>query len=282
MNRFSNKTTKFKKESDQFSIENCKILNAKIYFKPDKKVNDVIIRDNTFKIKELYEDENYHDKLVFLMTYRLSASIKSKILQLLQNEYKKSDFDIFMHIYDLIHHDDIIIKDNSFNLSDVAITDCLDIHHNNITHIKNCTNLAHFNIHDFIKNVELPYKSNSFNLIVLIKTLHHIQNDNIDSILLEIKRIIKPHGILIIKEYNINPLIQLETHLLDTFHELEEIVLSNKILAVPLRNSAKKEVINYNTESFWNSKIIDCGFIESKKELYDNPFNSYISTYISL
>tara|TARA_B110000483_G_scaffold122451_1_gene147596 strand:+ start:203 stop:937 length:735 start_codon:yes stop_codon:yes gene_type:complete len=66
----------------------------------------------------------------------------------------------------------------------------------------------------FIENEALPFEDNTFDIILLFDVIHHL--DDIDKNLIEIKRVLKKSGKIIIYEPNkLNPLIAL-MHLIDS------------------------------------------------------------------
>ena len=115
--------------------------------------------------------------------------------------------------------------------------------------------------------------------------LHHVLPENLHNILDEISRIIKPGGLLIIREHNIGD-NRLDRYLIDVLHEYHDIVLNpkeeNKWVG-----EENKEINNYNTEEYWAKKIIERNFEyvskpTIRKDINKNPFNNFIAGFKKL
>tara|TARA_Y100000034_G_C6896361_1_gene413357 strand:+ start:1101 stop:1796 length:696 start_codon:yes stop_codon:yes gene_type:complete len=77
--------------------------------------------------------------------------------------------------------------------------------------------------------INLKFKTNTFDIIICIEVLHHLSNKDLKISLKEIKRVLKPNGILIIDLKNkLNPIINLtyKHHTNKTFKNTEHLMLT--------------------------------------------------------
>jgi SAM-dependent methyltransferase len=284
--------------ANKFSMEKCPILNSKVYFNLEKKIESLKI-SASYKIRELYEDKEYENKLKFLFTYKLTSELlKNNISKFLDENYTKSDTEIYINLQKMIQKDDIkYILDKGANYI-INLKNCIDLdnidNHQKITCYLDfgCSDLemitaigenfkldnsTHYIIQSDILALippTIPYNSEYFDLITIMMTLHHIDKKNLDHILDEIYRIMKPNGILIIREHDINPLIRLETHMMDVLHSFHEILNQKTIEENP--------ILNYNTKEYWSNALIKRGFRVSEKNINNsskNAFNNYNIAY---
>jgi SAM-dependent methyltransferase len=292
-----------------YSTEFNKLLNAKIYFKPNDVVNKIEINLN-YKIKELYL--SYKNKLIFLLTYKLTEFASKKVIEYIDNNFNKSDDAIYSELKQLISRDDLVSGDRGdarifgikkyLDLDSLAPSKYLDIgcFKGDITN----SIVSYFNIPKDcaygvdIKNYDadnknftfmlydkrnLPFDNGYFDLITVFMCLHHIEPKNLNILLSDISRVMKPGGTLIIREHGLNPLIKLNTHLLDVLHEYYDKVLEPS-LDLKWTNNFGKEINNYNTIQYWVELLSKYGFTCNNApdnllsfELSDsNPFGNII------
>lgn len=300
------------KKHIQFSIENCKSLDARVYFKPDNTIKSVKL-NKSYKISELYDDPDFRQHLIFLFVYKLYPSHISIVNDYLDNNHTKSDIEIYTEIRDIILNKIKPVADKGYNriqnikkhidLSELVVEQYLDIgcFDGEITkaignHFKlpshkifgldikeypcNMDNGFIFNTYD---KKNLPYDDNSFDLISILMVLHHVQPEDLDPLLNDISRVMKSGGVLIVREHDINPLLRLSTHLIDVLHSFHDIVL-NPSLDQRWTDNFEKEINNYNTEEYWSSKLLERGFeCKSSNKIYKNsynPFDNYIKAYV--
>lgn len=252
-----------------------KELNAKIYYKPDEKVLALKEDKNTsYKIKELYSDKFYKERLLRLFKSIITSEfIKIKVEEYLTTNYNKSDTTIYNDLY-LMTKSNIIAsnvldadieKYIDLSLLNISVNKCLDI---GCKDIGKYFNLGYTDSVNIVSNDILSFKSNTFDLVNALMVLHHVLPEKLDIVLDEITRVIKKGGILLLGEYTLNPLIRLNTHLLDIMHFYYDTI--SGILP-------DKSIMNYNMESYWNRKLTMRGFERhaSNIDQISNEFDEY-------
>jgi ubiquinone/menaquinone biosynthesis C-methylase UbiE len=286
-----------------FNCESNKSLNCEIYYLPSKAVSEKIISNK--KIKQLYESVKTRDKLLYLVTYKISdAALKNEIVEFLTTNYKSTDIIIYSSIKKILKDYKIeeepnrgefrinAIKKYISNWEAIAPTFYLDIgcFDGEITRaLGKFFNLNKFQIHgidikeynkptDEVNSSEneyiftpydgitIPYDGESFDLITCFMVLHHVPEKNITTLLKEIYRIMKSGGILILREHNAQN--DKDFKLLDVLHEYYDYVLNST-------NVWEESHGNYNNMQFWTSRLEDAGFIEynNSQSKLNNPFN---------
>lgn len=125
----------------------------------------------------------------------------------------------------------------------------------------------------------LPYADNSFDLITCLMVLHHIPENNISILLSEINRVMKPNGVLILREHDVN--INTEGILLDIMHYFYDYVWTDKYEIKEMWKT------NYKSHIEWSEKIISSGFIlYTPLDIFNNsqlnPFLTYMCSYRKL
>lgn len=121
----------------------------------------------------------------------------------------------------------------------------------------------------------LPYSDNSFDLITCLMVLHHIPRDNLDKLMQEINRVMKPNGVVIIREHNVKN--DTESDLLDIMHKFYDYIWE------PVESETWES--NYMSNDMWTKLFIDNGFsIHTPPRIYENgdnnPFMVYMCSYI--
>lgn len=294
-----------------YTTENCRTLNAKIYFKPDIKISNIDLK-KCYKIKVLYNNINFINQLRYLFTYKIETPIViKKILAYLDMNYYKNDIEIYTELR--VISNESIKMDNSrgenrilsiakhVDLNDFVVNNYLDIgcYTGAITKaFGEYFNLMPENIHgvdikQYMKPIDytfstydkkiLPYESNKFSLVTILMVLHHIDLNNLDNMLDEIYRVMAPNGVLIIREHNIEK-NDLDPYLLDVLHAYHDIVL-NPNLDQRWTDNFEIETNNYNPISYWSEQLLKRGFIHKseqiiKKNIVKNPFNNIIVAYV--
>jgi len=128
-----------------------------------------------------------------------------------------------------------------------------------------------------INNNKLNYRDNNFDVISCFLTLHHVEN--LSSILKEIKRILKPNGILIVIEHDVQN--DYDHLLLNILHSIYTHVVDNNHNTKPAKpnNHLHEKYYNwlewqYIFESFgYETLHIDYLFTKPNNEpKYDNAF----------
>jgi SAM-dependent methyltransferase len=129
--------------------------------------------------------------------------------------------------------------------------------------------------------IQLPFSDSSFDLMSCLMTLHHIPKDNLELLLKEISRVMKPDGILILREHDVgHRQIELKHHVLDVMHDFYDYVWSNKL------GQWVSDIghTNYKTSVEWSELLLKYGFIEHtspaiNQSIQFNPFGHYICSY---
>lgn len=275
--------------------------------KEEKKTSSISIGDysSSHKISKLYTD--YRDKLIYLLTYKIKdKEVKEHIMDFIEDCYDESDKDIYNYIIDLL--EDYSIHENTDrgsyrintidkyvdNWHNISPSFYLDVgcFHGDITKsIKSHFDLNKFQTHgidikkyanvedDFIYKVydgkHIPYNNESFDLVTCFMVLHHIPPENLQILLSELYRVMKPKGVLIIREHSAEPEDYI---LLDVLHEYYDYVLNPSHIW-------EESKAHYNTADFWSDCITSAGFECCKNPTNiarnnpKNPFNNYITSF---
>lgn len=94
-------------------------------------------------------------------------------------------------------------------------------------------------------NGQLPYKTNSIDLITLFQVLHHVQN--IEEPFEEIMRVLKPGGVIVIREHNCQESDEVLAALIDIEHGLYDIVTRG----IPYKDFIKQHYAKYRSINDW-------------------------------
>lgn len=131
-----------------------------------------------------------------------------------------------------------------------------------------------FTIYDGIK---LPYDDNYFDLITCLMVLHHIPEENLSSILAEINRVMKPGGVLILREHDVKDNDQVE--LLNVMHDFYDYVWTDN----PIEKKEQWDT-NYKDNIEWTNLLKTNKFsLRDTPKLYvgdKNPYATYMCSYI--
>jgi ubiquinone/menaquinone biosynthesis C-methylase UbiE len=142
----------------------------------------------------------------------------------------------------------------------------------------------------FWDNTDLKIESNSVNCVLCMVSLHHMTDTTIHNILKEIKRILKPDGILLIKEHDTNNISQKYIkwehylyHILDNAYKYD-IINPEMYLETAIDNFKSKEewqsIIETIGELTWKertNRFLDGEFTNDPK----NPTNLYWDIYVN-
>ena len=128
----------------------------------------------------------------------------------------------------------------------------------------------------------LPYSDNSFDLITCLMMLHHIAPENLCILLSEINRVMKPNGIVILREHNVTNVN--DGHSLDIMHNFYDYVWNDI-------GDTHQWKTNYKSHIEWSKLLLDNKFAPhvpaniytGSIEINDrNPFMIYMCSYIKL
>lgn len=133
----------------------------------------------------------------------------------------------------------------------------------------------------------LPYSDNSFDLITCLMVLHHIPSENLAVLLSEINRIMKPNGVIILREHDVNN--PNEKILLDLMHDFYDYVWKDTSADNIDEKSTEKTIesqwiTNYNSNNRWAELFNQTGFESYTqpnifRDKIRNPFMSYLCSY---
>ena len=124
-----------------------------------------------------------------------------------------------------------------------------------------------------LNSSRLPFASESFNTILCMMVLHHIQE--IEPTLRELRRIMKTGGILFLREHDAGT--EEQKRAVDIEHSIHELVESSKTVSEALRYLAEYRGF-YRSIEEWNELLSDVGFREVSME-YKEPRGA--SRYVS-
>lgn len=135
-----------------------------------------------------------------------------------------------------------------------------------------------FNQYD---GITLPFSNDSFDLVTCLMTLHHIPEENLCKLLTEIHRVMRPGGIIIIREHDCNN--KIENIGLDIMHNFYDHVWNNDDEKWRSEKSGFEKA-NYKSNITWTKLFVDNGFIvNTKPSIFINenlnPFMSYFVSY---
>jgi SAM-dependent methyltransferase len=123
----------------------------------------------------------------------------------------------------------------------------------------------------------LPYSDNSFDLITCLMVLHHIPKNNLNFLLQEINRVMKPGGILILREHDVYTYEQ--SYLLNVMHDFYDYVWTDK----PIEKSDQWDA-EYKSNKEWTSLLQNNNFVvRESPNIYfgdKNPYFMYYCSYI--
>lgn len=112
--------------------------------------------------------------------------------------------------------------------------------------------LDNFKFHTYEKDYHLPFEDNTFDFITLIQVLHHIKEQ--EQILNEIKRVLKPRGLLFIREHDKND--ELDDKLIKLEHLLYSQIADKTEYDVYIKDNYEK----YFSRSDLENKLKILGF----------------------
>lgn len=141
---------------------------------------------------------------------------------------------------------------------------------------------------NLVDGIDLPFDDNSFDLITANMVLHHV--DDLDGLLQEIRRVLRPNGYLIISEHDILSNMNSEdisgltseewreyvSSFLDIVHLLYEVILSDPQETEPqeFEESFRR---NYLSSEEWKNLLESAGFSLNQEFINrNNIMNRYI------
>lgn len=138
----------------------------------------------------------------------------------------------------------------------------------------------------FWDNINIDIKNN-VDIVLIMVALHHMTDETINNLLLNLKKIIKKDGIIIIKEHDCNN--EIIKKVIDWEHHLYHLLMNNNIDENNINSYLNESIINYKSYNQIDEIFKNNGFInelkldrEFKKFIkYDdnNPTNLYWNIY---
>lgn len=125
-------------------------------------------------------------------------------------------------------------------------------------------------------DVKLPFADNTFDLITMLQVLHHVKNPH--EMLMEIKRILKPNGILFLREHDRdNKQMDMLIHLQHLFYsQISHKVDYDKYMNTKFERYFSKEAFESLMNGIGFTKIMD-----EKLPVKTNPTNIYYIMFIN-
>jgi ubiquinone/menaquinone biosynthesis C-methylase UbiE len=126
----------------------------------------------------------------------------------------------------------------------------------------------------FWDNKHIDIESNSVDVIILMVVLHHTSDNLMQTILTNVKRILKPGGMVIIKEHHMDS--DLTKHLIDWEHHLYSLYnIDNNNITHFITEYVDSYVDNFKTMDYFDNLFDSNGF-----ELV-NKLNRKFDTFVS-
>lgn len=125
-------------------------------------------------------------------------------------------------------------------------------------------------------DVKLPFSDNTFDLITMLQVLHHVKNPY--EMLMEIKRILKPNGILFLREHDRN------SKEMDILIHLQHLFYSQISHKVDYDRYISTKFERYFSKEAFESLMSGVGFLKIMDEelsVKSNPTNIYYIMFIN-
>lgn len=125
-------------------------------------------------------------------------------------------------------------------------------------------------------DVKLPFSDNTFDLITMLQVLHHVKNPF--EMLMEIKRILKPNGILFLREHDRN------SKEMDILIHLQHLFYSQISHKVDYDRYISTKFERYFSKEAFESLMSGVGFLKIMDEelsVKSNPTNIYYIMFIN-
>jgi DNA-directed RNA polymerase subunit H len=129
-----------------------------------------------------------------------------------------------------------------------------------------------FHFQEIKKDGKLPYDDNTFDVISLLHTLHHMEDK--DSILSEIKRVLKPEGVFILREHDLKS--EFDKKLVDVEHFVYMLSIKQRFSLASLEGYKSFYMTRKETQELLDTH----GF--SPGEIYKVKSGNYNKSYIEI
>ena len=132
----------------------------------------------------------------------------------------------------------------------------------------------------------LPYSDDSFDLITCLMVLHHVPEENLNTLMSEINRVMKPNGVIILREHDVNK--NVERKALDIMHHFYDYVWSGDHWNDESNDNVTIQwQTNYKSNIEWTELFMSNGFVShTPASVFHNdqinPFMSYMCSYRKL
>jgi SAM-dependent methyltransferase len=128
----------------------------------------------------------------------------------------------------------------------------------------------------------LPYSDNSFDLITCLMVLHHVPEDNLKILMSEINRVMRPGGVVILREHNVSN--NTERMSLDVMHNFYDCVWDGSHYISNDEIQTNHWKTNYKSNDEWTEIFITNGFdVYTPAIVFNNfklnPFMTYMCSY---
>lgn len=130
---------------------------------------------------------------------------------------------------------------------------------------------------------KLPYSDNSFDLITCLMVLHHVPKGNLQILMSEINRVMRPDGVVILREHNV--VKDIDRSALDIMHYFYDYVWNSEHwLSTDEKNQTECWDTNYKSNVEWTEIFMSNGFvIHTPAIVFNNsklnPFMTYMCSY---
>lgn len=196
---------------EPFKINNDTMINTII------QINKILLEHKIKKTCDLEDKTNKNHKWV---TIKLTSIVK---------DYYVSNIDKFTDLQSL---SDLKIVDIGGGEGNIIswLGESLDIPKSNIYCVEN--KLSWDESYEFTNNINyifwdnlnIDIKPNSIDIIIMIVSIHHMTNTTINNLMLNLKKILKPNGLIIIKEHDSNN--NTVKRIIDYEHHLYHILMT--------------------------------------------------------
>lgn len=265
MNNLINKIFRFMDRTEQTKIQNIIIYNNSSIkdklLNISKFVTDYVIR------KGINKDDNRQDFIIV----KINAYLSAKYPHLIQTDCKIIDIgggngNVLSGLKDKINGKNEIkdLNESKNNFICVETLTNWGEHYD----FDNTNIIYKFFGTDF--NFELP--DNSIDIIMCMVSLHHMTNETITTIMQHIHRILKPNGIVLIKEHDANnesiKYIYWEHHL---YHALD---CAFEFETINVENYFNNFIYNFKSKEQWTNCFNQFGFelVEIKNRFLDGKY----------
>ncbi len=132
---------------------------------------------------------------------------------------------------------------------------------------------------------KLPFVDASFELVTCLMTLHHVDPANLEQLIAEITRVLKPGGIVILREHDVGLEQQPVTAAgLDLMHDFYDYVWDANINWSDMGNHATNNYKNHTdwTQLFHKHNMNNHVPANVFRNFQRNPFMAYMCSYVKL